>query len=274
MGGGGYSHCGAVTRSPRTCGFLGADERRVLSDRKAGCRRRGEASPRGLRQHRAPETGRWVLTRDPDRGMQPAAGSAVGRRRGPPLEDGAFGGCSPHPTSGLLAAAPHPLTAPRGAEQGAVAAAPPRRTRSRAARGQREARGWVRARRSLAAVRSARRRTRPLGLRHPAGPGRARASVCSPGPGRWGAAASPRAAPQDAAQVRPPRRRPSRRRARGEGRARPHLCPFFPRPGRGRWGARAGRTAAEALRAARRVRGAPAAIQLPGLAGSAARGAG
>lgn len=189
---------------------------------------------------------------------------------------------------------PTPLTTTRGAEQGAVVAAPPRRSRSRAARGQRGARGWVRAQWSLAVARSTRRRTRPLGLR--SGRSGARPGICvlPRAQGGGGAAASRAWAPVPIPQDQPRRTRPQVRPPAppavpapgwggvGEGGwARPiFVLPFFPprrparqclpspRPGRGAAGdAGAGCAAEAALRAARRVWGAPAAIQLPGLVG-------
>lgn len=135
---------------------------------------------------------------------------------------------------------PTPLTTTRGAEQGAVVAAPPRRSRSRAARGQRGARGWVRAQWSLAVARSTRRRTRPLGLQIRQVRGAPGNLCASQGPGRRGrrgfqslgsGSYSPRPAPQDPAPGAPARPAgcPGARLGWGGGRGlgTTHLCPPF-----------------------------------------------
>lgn len=119
---------------------------------------------------------------------------------------------------------PTPLTTTRGAEQGAVVAAPSRRSRSRAARGQRGARGWVRAQWSLAVARSTRRRTRPLGLQIRQVRGAPGNLCASQGPGRRGAAASRAWAPVPVPQDQPRRTRPQ---------VRPPAPPAVPAPG---WG--------------------------------------
>ncbi|XFG11922.1 hypothetical protein AB1E19_015546 [Capra hircus] len=149
--------------------------------------------------------------------------------------------------------------------------------------------GQVRAQGHLAVTCSTRRRTRPrrlLILQVPGAPG----NLCSPGtrgqPRRTWAPGAPAASPPRVGA-----------RAPGGGWARTHLCPpglpaARSRPARGAGEARAGRgagvqpqagagcargprcvgRAGAALRAVRRVRGAPAAIQLPGLGSISVRG--
>lgn len=215
-------------------------------------------------------------------------------RWGPPLAGGASRRCSPR---GLLAAPPPPRSqhraGPSGAEQGAATPAPSRRARSRppggsTARGA----GWAPGASPSPPCAREPQTPRAPGAAGPARP--AREPVCSPGPGQLGrrgcqspgSGPGPRDRPRRTRpQVRPPADRPGAGLGGGD-RARPHLCPRFPpaargarrrlpspRPGRGA-AERPVRGARRRRPCARRVRGAPAAIQLPGPAAGAVRGAG
>lgn len=262
---------------------------------------------RGLRQHKVlemgwlPETGTEDLEAARDWGICGGDGS-----RGPPLPDEAFLGCDPRgllawgPTYRRAgpsrarsqrplhaARTPEPTRGQRGARgRGwaqwclAVTCSTRRRTRPHTAP---DLAGPGRSRESVCAP-----EPRRLGHR---------------GFQNLGTGPCPRDRPRrtraPGAPVRPADC-PGAGLGRGRGRARMHLCPpFLPaarswrraspgprvpgarreRPGRGRWAAAAGRCgvrpaprrvrpAEAALRAVRRVRGAPAAIQLPGLISS------
>lgn len=243
--------------------------------------------------------------------MQPASGALQwGGGRGPPLAGGAFRGCNPPrllagtPTDPLPHTPSSHSDEPGRAGRGRRGASAPLALPSRQGAARRAGLGAGAVEPRVAC--STRRRTGPLRLQIQQVRG-APGNLCAPqGPRRWGAAASRAWAPVPVPETspagpgprcaRPPRRLSRRRaggggwRAREGGWARPiFVLPCFPprgpacqrfpspRPGRGAAGeARAGCAAEAALRAARRVWGAPATIQLPGLVGGRGvrRGAG
>ncbi|XP_069901133.1 decreased expression in renal and prostate cancer protein-like [Globicephala melas] len=239
--------------------------------------------------------------------MQPATGgSAAGRQQGSSSPEGALRGRDPPRASGLGL----PLaTPPRGAERsGAVAGAPPPNALGSSPGGSAAPRAGAGARKPRCHLFHPPEDQTPTAP-YPAGPGRAREFVCSPGPGAVGGPRLPQlgSGPQPRSRPRSirtpgapscPLTVPARAQGKGLGThaslssslsSRRALSPGWGR-GRGRGGAGRGagcqpqagagctrgprrvRRAGAALRAVRRVRGAPAAIQLPGLRSILVRG--